>query len=160
MTKRKGRFELADGGTLFLDEIGDLSVDLQVKLLRVLQEKEFEPLGSTHTLRVDVRVVAATNRDLLQMVDDGCFRPDLYYRLSVFPISLPPLRNRPGDIPSLARHFVAKYAGRMNKPLQVIQRKGVKVDRGRARHALSESHSYRWREPPESNRRTPQARAF
>jgi len=120
MTKRKGRFELADGGTLFLDEIGDLSVDLQVKLLRVLQEKEFEPLGSTHTLRVDVRVVAATNRDLLQMVEDGCFRPDLYYRLSVFPISLPPLRNRPGDIPSLARHFVAKYAGRMNKALQVI----------------------------------------
>ena len=120
MTKRKGRFELADGGTLFLDEIGDLSVDLQVKLLRVLQEKEFEPLGSAHTLRVDGRVVAATNRDLLQMVDDGCFRPDLYYRLSVFPISLPPLRNRPGDIPSLARHFVAKYAGRMNKALQVI----------------------------------------
>jgi formate hydrogenlyase transcriptional activator len=120
MTKRKGRFELADGGTLFLDEIGDISLDLQVKLLRVLQEKEFEPLGGTRTLRVDARLVAATNRDLLQMIDDECFRPDLYYRLSVFPILLPPLRNRSEDIPSLARHFMAKCAERMNKPLQAI----------------------------------------
>jgi formate hydrogenlyase transcriptional activator len=119
-TKRKGRFELADGGTLFLDEIGDISLDLQVKLLRVLQEKEFEPLGSTRTLRVDVRLVAATNRDLLEMIDDESFRPDLYYRLSVFPILLPALRNRPEDIPALARHFVAKYAERMNKPLLAI----------------------------------------
>jgi len=119
-TKRKGRFELAHGGTLFLDEIGDIPLDLQVKLLRVLQEKEFEPLGSTRTVRVDVRVVAATNRDLLEMIDDECFRPDLYYRLSVFPILLPALRNRPEDIPALVRHFVAKYAERMNKPLLAI----------------------------------------
>src|SRR5215813_4646215 len=120
VTQRKGRFELANGGTLFLDEIGDLSLDLQVKLLRVLQEKEFERLGGTHTKKVDTRVVSATNRDLLQMIDDGCFRADLYYRLSVFPILLPPLRNRPNDIPALVRHFAAKYADQMNKPLQTI----------------------------------------
>ena len=120
ITKRKGRFELADGGTLFLDEIGDISLDLQAKLLRVLQEKEFEPLGGSRSFRVDVRLIAAKNRDLLQMIDDECFRPDLYYRLSVFPILLPALRNRPEDIPALARHFVAKYAERMNKPLLAI----------------------------------------
>ena len=120
VTQRKGRFELADGGTLFLDEIGDLSLDLQVKLLRVLQEKEFEPLGSARTKKVDIRLEAATNRDLLQMIDDECFRADLYYRLSVFPILLPPLRDRPEDIPALVRHFVAKYAERMNKPPQAI----------------------------------------
>jgi formate hydrogenlyase transcriptional activator len=120
LTQRIGRFELANGGTLFLDEIGDISLDLQVKLLRVLQEKEFERVGSTRTCRVDVRVVAATNHDLLQMIDDQSFRADLYYRLSVFPILLPPLRERPEDIPALVRHFVAKYAERMNKALQTI----------------------------------------
>ena len=120
VTQRKGRFELANGGTLFLDEIGDISLDLQVKLLRVLQEKEFERLGSPRTCRVDVRLVAATNRDLLQMIDDERFRADLFYRISVFPIWLPPLRDRPEDIPALARHFVAKYADRMNKSLQTI----------------------------------------
>jgi len=120
VTQRKGRFELANGGTLFLDEIGDISLDLQVKLLRVLQEKEFEPLGSTRTKKVNIRLVAATNRDLLQMVDDECFRADLYYRLSVFPIVLPPLCHRPEDIPALVGHFVARYAERMNKRLQSI----------------------------------------
>lgn len=120
VTQRKGRFELANGGTLFLDEIGDLSLELQVKLLRVLQEKEFERLGGTHTKKVDIRLVAATNRDLFRMIDDGSFRADLYYRLSVFPILLPPLRDRPEDIPALVRHFVAKYAEQMNKPLQTI----------------------------------------
>jgi formate hydrogenlyase transcriptional activator len=120
LTQRIGRFELANGGTLFLDEIGDISLDLQVKLLRVLQEKEFERLGSTRTCRVNVRVVAATNRDLLQMIHDKSFRADLYYRLSVFPILLPPLRDRPEDIPALVGHFVAKYAERMNKAPQAI----------------------------------------
>src|SRR5580704_3371500 len=120
LMQRIGRFEMANGGTLFLDEIGELALDLQVKLLRVLQEQEFERLGSTRTTRVNVRVVAATNRDLTQMVDDKTFRADLFYRLSVFPISLPPLRERPEDIPALARCFVAKYAERMNKPVTHI----------------------------------------
>ena len=115
LAQRIGRFEMANGGTLFLDEIGDLALDLQVKLLRVLQEQEFERVGGTRSIRVNVRVVAATHRDLLQMVDNKEFRADLYYRLGVFPISLPPLRDRSEDIPALARHFVAKYAERMNK---------------------------------------------
>jgi formate hydrogenlyase transcriptional activator len=115
MQRRPGRFELADGGTLFLDEIGDMALDLQVKLLRVLQEQAFERLGSTHTSRVNVRVVAATHRDLLRMVDAKEFRADLYYRLSVFPIAVPPLRERRGDIPALTRFFVAKYSRRMNR---------------------------------------------
>jgi len=112
-----GRFEMANGGTLFLDEIGDMALDLQVKLLRVLQEQAFERLGSTRTSRVNVRVVAATNRDLSLMVDNKEFRADLFYRLSVFPISLPPLRERCEDIPALTRHFVAKYAERMGKKI-------------------------------------------
>ena len=120
VTQRIGRFEAANGGTLFLDEIGDIPLDLQVKLLRVLQEKEFERLGSIRSSRVNVRVVAATNRDLLQMIDDNGFRADLYYRLSVFPVSLPPLRDRPEDIPALVRHFAAKYAGQMNKTVETI----------------------------------------
>jgi formate hydrogenlyase transcriptional activator len=120
VTQRIGRFEAANGGTLFLDEVGDIPLDLQVKLLRVLQEKEFERLGSTRSCSVNVRVVAATNRELLQMVDEKSFRADLYYRLSVFPISLPPLRDRPEDIPALVRHFTAKYAERMNKELEAI----------------------------------------
>src|SRR5437868_3371224 len=119
-TQRIGRFEAANGGTLFLDEVGDIPLDLQVKLLRVLQEKEFERLGSTRSFRVNVRVVAATNRDLLEMIDDKSFRADLYYRLSVFPILLPPLRERPEDIPALLRHFAAKYAERMNKAVEAI----------------------------------------
>ncbi len=118
--QRIGRFEMADGGTLFLDEIGEMALDLQVKLLRVLQEQEFERLGSTRTTHVDVRVVAATNRDLLRMIDTKDFRADLYYRLSVFPVFLPPLRDRAEDIPTLARHFMTKYAGRMNKQLESI----------------------------------------
>jgi len=112
---------LANRGTLFLDEIGDMPLELQVKLLRVLQEKEFERLGSTHTCRVDVRVIAATHRDLLQMVEEETFRADLYYRLSVFPIELPPLRERSDDIPALVRHFITKYAKRMNKSLEIIE---------------------------------------
>jgi formate hydrogenlyase transcriptional activator len=120
VTQRIGRFEAANGGTLFLDEIGDMPLDLQVKLLRVLQEKEFERLGSIHSSRVNVRVVAATNRGLLQMVESKEFRADLYYRLSVFPISLPPLRDRPEDIPALVRYFAAKYGERMNKAVWAI----------------------------------------
>ncbi len=120
LTQRIGRFEMANGGTLFLDEIGDLALDLQVKLLRVLQEQEFERLGSTRSIRVNVRVVAATHRDLTQMVEAKEFRADLYYRLSVFPISLPSLRDRPEDIPALVRHFVAKYAERMSKVVEII----------------------------------------
>ncbi|KAB2834047.1 MAG: Fis family transcriptional regulator, partial [Candidatus Dadabacteria bacterium] len=110
--KREGRFSIADGGTIFLDEIGELSVDLQSKLLRVLQEGEFEPVGSSKTVKVDVRVIAATNRDLLKEVEEGRFREDLYYRLNVFQIELPPLRERAGDIEKLARAFMEKYAKR------------------------------------------------
>src|SRR6478735_10538950 len=103
---KKGKFALADGGTIFLDEIGTMSPPLQAKLLRVLQEREFEPLGSERTQKVDVRVIAATNRDLRQMVADGRFQEDLYYRLNVIPIHIPPLRERPEDIPVLVDHFV------------------------------------------------------
>jgi formate hydrogenlyase transcriptional activator len=120
VSQRIGRFEAAHCGTLFLDEIGDMPLDLQAKVLRVLQEKEFERLGSTSSSRVNVRVVAATHRDLLQMIHDNCFRADLYYRLNVFPISLPPLRERPDDIPALVRHFAVKYGERMNKTVEVI----------------------------------------
>ena len=120
IAQRIGRFELADRGTLFLDEVGDIPLELQPKLLRVLQEQEFERLGGTHTKRVDVRVVAATNRELEEMVAAGTFRNDLYYRLNVFPILLPPLRERPEDIPSLVRYFVQKFARRMKKPIETI----------------------------------------
>ena len=120
LTQTVGRFHLANRGTLFLDEIGDLPIELQPKLLRVLQEQEFEKLGSTRTIRVDVRVVAATNQNLPQMVRDRRYRADLYYRLNVFPIQLPPLRDRSEDIPALIEHFVAKCAQRMNKVIDVI----------------------------------------
>jgi formate hydrogenlyase transcriptional activator len=115
-----GRFQLADGGTLFLDEIGDMPLELQPKLLRVLQEQEFERLGGTRTIRVDVRIVAATNRDLSQMVQERRFRADLFYRVHVFPITLPPLRERLEDIPALVRHFIGKFADRMNKPIPAV----------------------------------------
>jgi formate hydrogenlyase transcriptional activator len=120
LTKRIGRFELAHDGTLLLDEIGDIPLELQPKLLRVIQEGEFERLGSCSTLRVDVRLVASTHRDLPLLVRQGVFRADLYYRLNVFPISVPPLRNRVEDIPSLVRHFVSMYSARMNKEIDVV----------------------------------------
>jgi len=120
IAQKVGRFELANKGTLFLDEVGDIPLELQPKLLRALQEQEFERLGGTRTLRVDVRLVAATNRDLAQMITDREFRTDLYYRLSVFPISVPLLRERADDVPKLVRYFTQKFARRMNKPISTI----------------------------------------
>jgi len=120
MTQRIGRLEVADQGSLFLDEIGDIPLELQPKLLRVLQEREFERLGSTVTRRVNVRVVAATHRSLEEMIQEKQFRSDLYYRLNVFPIYIPPLRERPEDIPLLVRHFVLEFAQRMNKTVTAI----------------------------------------
>ena len=116
--RREGRFELADGGTLFLDEIGDISPALQIKLLRVLQQKEFERVGGVSTLKVDVRLVAATNRDLASEVKNGKFREDLYYRLNVVAVTLPPLRQRKGDIPALVSHFVEKYCKAYTKEIR------------------------------------------
>ena len=120
IAQKIGRFELADGGTLFLDEVGDIPVELQSKLLRVLQEREFERLGATRTIRVNVRLVAATNQDLIRMVGENRFRSDLYYRLNVFPITMPSLRERATDIPLLVRYFVQQYAARMNKTITTI----------------------------------------
>jgi DNA-binding NtrC family response regulator len=132
-TSKRGKFALADGGTIFLDEIGTMSTALQAKLLRVLQEREFEPLGSERTQKVDVRVIAATNRDLRQMVSDGRFQEDLYYRLNVIPIHIPPLRERREDIPVLVEHFIAKHA----------QRAGRRVE-GIAPPALQALHASDW----------------
>jgi len=120
INSRVGRFALADRGTLLLDEIGDMPLELQPKLLRVLQEREFEAVGSTRTTRVDVRVVAATNQDLKQMVRDREFREDLYYRLNAFPIYLPPLRERKADIPELVEYFVQQFAASMDKTIETI----------------------------------------
>ena len=113
--QRKGRFELADGGSLFLDEIGDISMELQPKLLRAIQEQEFERLGSSKTIQVNVRLIAATHRDLRAMIRDEEFREDLFYRFNVFPIEIPPLRERREDIPLLVNYFVSKVAGRMRR---------------------------------------------
>ncbi len=127
LSQKIGRLELAHHGTLFLDEVGDIPPELQPKLLRALQEKEFERLGSTRTIPVDLRLIAATNRDLSQMVRDRQFRSDLYYRLNVFPVFVPPLRARPGDIPLLIRHFVQKSARRMNKRIETIPARTVEA---------------------------------
>src|SRR5690348_10057805 len=131
--RRRGRFELADGGTLFLDEVGDLPMEVQIKLLRTLQERELERVGGNETIKVDVRVVSATNRNLEKMITEGKFREDLYYRLNVFPIHLPPLRERPGDVAHLVDHFVAKFARQAGKPL-----------RGFSPEALAQLQSYTW----------------
>jgi formate hydrogenlyase transcriptional activator len=127
IAQKIGRFELANKGTLFLDEIGDIPLELQPKLLRVLQEQEFERLGSTRTQKVDVRVLAATNADLAPLVAEKKFRSDLYYRLNVFPIGLPPLRDRRDDIPRLVRHFANKYARRMEKHIETVSRKTMEA---------------------------------
>jgi len=133
LTRMVGRFELADGSTLFLDEIGELPLDVQSKLLRVLEEGRFERLGSTKTVHVNVRIIAATNRDIANEVKAGRFRKDLYYRLNVFPIAIPPLRERPEDIPLLVTAFVRKLQKRMGKEIETISKKTM--------HALQ---SYSW----------------
>jgi len=130
LTKMVGRFEVAHGSTLFLDEIGELSLDLQSKLLRVLEEGKFERLGSTQTLQVDVRIMAATNRDLAREVKEGRFRKDLYYRLNVFPIEIPPLREHREDIPLLVWAFVREFQKRMGKEIESIPRKSIEALQG------------------------------
>jgi two-component system response regulator HydG len=125
IARREGRFQLAHRGTIFLDEVGEMSQTTQMKLLRVLQEKEFEPLGSTQTLKVDVRVIAATHKDLTQEVKEGRFRDDLFYRLNVVPITLPPLRERKEDIPALAQHFFEVYRDKNQKELKDISNKAM-----------------------------------
>jgi len=127
LIQKKGRFELADQGSLFLDEIGDISLELQPKLLRAVQEQEFERLGSAKTIGVDVRMIAATHRDLPTMIRDGHFREDLFYRLNVFPINIPPLRERREDIPLLVNYFVSKLARRMRKEIKTIPRRAMEA---------------------------------
>ncbi len=133
LTRRVGRFELADGGTIFLDEIGDLPPDTQLALLRVLQEREFERLGSTRPIKVDIRVIAATNRELKAAMASGAFREDLFYRLNVFPIEMPPLRERTTDIPLLVAYFVDRYASKAGKTIRHVDKR-----------TLDLVQSYRW----------------
>jgi formate hydrogenlyase transcriptional activator len=127
LMQRKGRFELADGGSLFLDEIGDISLELQPKLLRAIQEQEFERLGSSKTISVNVRLIAATHRDLPAMIRDEKFREDLFYRFNVFPIEIPPLRERREDIPLLVNYFVSKVAGRMRRQIKSIPKRTMEM---------------------------------
>ena len=127
LIQRKGRFEVADGGSLFLDEIGDISLELQPKLLRAVQEQEFERLGSTRTIQVNVRLIAATHRDLRAMIRDEKFREDLFYRFNVFPIVIPPLRERREDIPLLVSFFVSKFSARMRKQIKSIPTQAMEM---------------------------------
>ena len=127
LIQKKGRFELADGGSLFLDEIGDISMELQPKLLRAVQEQEFERLGSARTIQVDVRIIAATHRDLPAMIREEKFREDLFYRLNVFPIEIPPLRERREDVPLLVNYFVSRLSGRMRKQIRSIPRQAMEM---------------------------------
>ena len=127
LMQRKGRFELADGGSLLLDEIGDISLELQPKLLRAIQEQEFERLGSSKTISVNVRLIAATHRDLPAMIRDEKFREDLFYRFNVFPIEIPPLRERREDIPLLVNYFVSKAAGRMQRQIKCIPKRAMEM---------------------------------
>jgi transcriptional regulator with GAF, ATPase, and Fis domain len=133
LERRIGKFELANHSTLFLDEIGEMPLELQVKLLRALQEKEIERVGGKATIKTDVRIIAATNRDLEKLMDEGKFRSDLYYRLNIFPIQLPPLRQRKEDIPQLAAHFVARYSKKSGKAIKTFSNK-----------AMQQLQSYHW----------------
>ena len=133
LANRDGRFALADGGTIFLDEVGELPLDTQVKLLRVLQEQEFEPIGSSKTIKVDVRVIAATNRDLSLMVREGKFRSDLFYRLNVLPVTMPPLRERKEDVPLLTMFFLEKFARKLGRPIAHV-----------AEETMSRLYAYSW----------------
>jgi PAS domain S-box-containing protein len=125
LTNRDGRFKLADGGTIFLDEVGELRPETQVKLLRVLQEQEFEPVGSSQPVRVDVRIIAASNKDLSVLVSEGKFRGDLFYRLNVLPLCVPPLRERQGDVPLLAAFFLQKFARKFHKPIKQVSEEAM-----------------------------------
>ena len=155
MQRRLGRFETADGGTLFLDEIGDLPMETQIALLRVLQEKEFERMGSNHPIKVDVRLITATNRDLLDAVAAGTFRQDLFYRLNVFPIAVPPLRERADDIPLLVEYFVGRFAKGAGKDIHHISKRTLEQLKGYFRPGISANCRTSWNVQSSSVKPTP-----